>query len=102
MTCGLDGYVHLCALQPSLNPDIATASGMLHGVGFSLESFKSHHRSFDVEYVPINAMVLAEDSIIVGCWNGTLVSFHCESERRKKASTVGEGGLKCGLLTTAS
>ena len=79
VTGGLDGTVRLFSIKPSL-------SGGTNGEasGLDLESFTKPLDSFSTDYEPINAMVLVQGKIVVGCWNGTLCVFRPSMRRGEK------------------
>lgn len=81
VTAGLDGLVNLFAVQLSLDGD---SDGETNSVsGYNLESFKRPQRFFSTQHQPINTMVLVEDKIVVGCWNGTLWVFETDTRRSR-------------------
>uniref|UniRef100_A0A5K3FKL3 WD_REPEATS_REGION domain-containing protein n=1 Tax=Mesocestoides corti TaxID=53468 RepID=A0A5K3FKL3_MESCO len=77
ITSGLDGLVRLYTIQPSLGGDLD--GGADTASGFDLSTFKKACRTFSTHYQPINAMVLVEDKIVVGCFNGALWCFKTSS-----------------------
>ncbi|VDM16938.1 unnamed protein product [Hydatigera taeniaeformis] len=96
VTAGLDGLVNLFPIQLSLDGD---SNGETNSVsGYNLESFKGRPRSFSTKHQPINAMVLVEDKIVVGCWNGTLWVFETDMRRDRKVAEVLLVGSECGGL----
>ncbi|KAH9282634.1 Telomerase protein component 1 [Echinococcus granulosus] len=96
VTAGLDGLVGLFAVQLSLNSD---SDGETNSVsGYDLESFKKPQRFFSTRHEPINAMVLVEDKIVVGCWNGTLWMFETNKWEDRKTSKVLLLGSECNAL----
>lgn len=82
VTASLDGMVRLFAIKSSLRSgiDCETSSAS----GFDLESFAKPLNSFSTQFQPINAMVLVESKIVVGCWNGTLWIFKPNVQREEK------------------
>ncbi|VDK33555.1 unnamed protein product [Taenia asiatica] len=96
VTAGLDGLVDLFAVQLSLDGD---SDGETNSVsGYNLESFKRPQRFFSTQHQPINVMVLVEDKIVVGCWNGTLWVFETETREGRNTTKVLLVGSKCGAL----
>ncbi|KAL5110044.1 Telomerase protein component 1 [Taenia crassiceps] len=96
VTAGLDGLVDFFAVQLSLDGD---SDGETNSVsGYNLESFRRPQRFFSTQHQPINAVVLVEDKIVVGCWNGTLWVFETGTQRGRNATKVMLVGSECGAL----
>ncbi len=82
MTAGLDGLVRVYDIQTSLARDADGSADTASG--YDLASFKRAAITFNTSFQPINAMVLAENKIFVGCWNGAIHQFNPEKPTMKK------------------
>uniref|UniRef100_A0A183TBS9 WD_REPEATS_REGION domain-containing protein n=1 Tax=Schistocephalus solidus TaxID=70667 RepID=A0A183TBS9_SCHSO len=83
VTSGLDGLVKVYHIEVALQGGDVTNTAAASA--FDLSSFKKPAISFTTNDQPINAMILAQKRIFVGCWNGSIWVFDRKSPKLVRA-----------------